>query len=425
VAYDCFGRALLRPAEYVVSVPPAIGESSPPVMLLLRYRETIEFPRPRDTAGVCLTCGDAYPPETPNFIWKASSLVTSSDGVPVARVTYKDSEAFLDTQFTPASSRPLAKPYLANGSTIPGRTPSVAALAPGGKGGLLVHTGASLAPVRLLIGQACRKHSVFWSEAIKAPGEKVVWHRLQGIETALASDAHIQFFRYASNSEADAPAPPALGPGVVNPSADPKWQAAPPDIADFFIGGAPTLYLWVGAHFSGDGLASPTISQMRVEFDHQTYLAYLPAIYQKPGVCAGFLLRLLSLFESFYGETESKIRRLPALFDPAATPPEYLPWLAGVQVYRGQLNCPEKPDEVTAVLEQEKPAHTQYHLCVLEPRMRVGFQARVGIDAIVGGAPPSLRLGETSTLCADASFAGPAAARVGAGIRLGVSTWVG
>jgi hypothetical protein len=39
------------------------------------------------------------------------------------------------------------------------------------------------------------------------------------------------------------------------------------------------------------------------------------------------------------------------------------------------------------VLDREKPAHTTYHLCVIEPRMRVGLQSIVGVDAIVGGAP--------------------------------------
>jgi hypothetical protein len=37
------------------------------------------------------------------------------------------------------------------------------------------------------------------------------------------------------------------------------------------------------------------------------------------------------------------------------------------------------------VIEAEKPAHTTYHLCLLEAAMRVGAQARLGIDAIVAG----------------------------------------
>ncbi|MEO8153901.1 MAG: PA14 domain-containing protein [Rhizobacter sp.] len=47
-------------------------------------------------------------------------------------------------------------------------------------------------------------------------------------------------------------------------------------------------------------------------------------------------------------------------------------------------------------IDAEKPAHTDYHLCFLKPRMRVGFQARLGIDAIVANGPPPARLEEAS-----------------------------
>lgn len=45
------------------------------------------------------------------------------------------------------------------------------------------------------------------------------------------------------------------------------------------------------------------------------------------------------------------------------------------------------------LLEAEKPAHTDFRLCLVEPRMRVGIQARLGIDSIVAGAGTPLRLG--------------------------------
>jgi phage tail-like protein len=59
-----------------------------------------------------------------------------------------------------------------------------------------------------------------------------------------------------------------------------------------------------------------------------------------------------------------------------------------VRLYRGRTYSERVVDEVRAVLDREKPAHTAYDLCLVEPRMRVGFQARVGIDSIVA-APPS------------------------------------
>lgn len=38
-------------------------------------------------------------------------------------------------------------------------------------------------------------------------------------------------------------------------------------------------------------------------------------------------------------------------------------------------------------LDAEKPAHTQYDLCLVEPRFRVGIQSTVGLDTIIGTYP--------------------------------------
>jgi phage tail-like protein len=62
-----------------------------------------------------------------------------------------------------------------------------------------------------------------------------------------------------------------------------------------------------------------------------------------------------------------------------------------VNVYCAELTSTSTLDTVRQVLDREKPAHTTYELCVIEPAMRVGVQARVGIDAIAGdpGYPPA------------------------------------
>jgi hypothetical protein len=90
------------------------------------------------------------------------------------------------------------------------------------------------------------------------------------------------------------------------------------------------------------------------------------------------------------------------------------------------LPSPAKRDMLRRVIDAEKPAHTDYHLCFAEPRLRVGFQARLGIDAIVASGPPPLRLDETvlgrDSFLADAA---PGGARVAARARLGQDTVVG
>ena len=70
--------------------------------------------------------------------------------------------------------------------------------------------------------------------------------------------------------------------------------------------------------------------------------------------------------------------------------------------------------QVRAAIDAEKPAHTDYHLCFAEARLRLGVQARIGIDAIVAEGPPPLPLGE-SALGRDSFLAGApeTTARVG------------
>lgn len=47
----------------------------------------------------------------------------------------------------------------------------------------------------------------------------------------------------------------------------------------------------------------------------------------------------------------------------------------------------DKNDEamLRRAIEAEKPAHTRYDLCLVEPRLRVGMQSTVGVDAVIGG----------------------------------------
>jgi phage tail-like protein len=57
------------------------------------------------------------------------------------------------------------------------------------------------------------------------------------------------------------------------------------------------------------------------------------------------------------------------------------------RVYAAEAGSEAALDRVRRVLDREKPAHTAYHLCRIEARMRVGLQAVVGVDTIVGGPP--------------------------------------
>ena len=67
-------------------------------------------------------------------------------------------------------------------------------------------------------------------------------------------------------------------------------------------------------------------------------------------------------------------------------------------------NVAETIQKVQQVVEREKPAHTQAELCPVLPRLRIGVQATVGADALVGGIS-HLVLNSLSTLNYDSILA--------------------
>ncbi len=56
-----------------------------------------------------------------------------------------------------------------------------------------------------------------------------------------------------------------------------------------------------------------------------------------------------------------------------------------VRVYAASLRGEGRLEKLRALIEREKPAHLAFHLCVIEPTMRVGAQARLGVDTVVAG----------------------------------------
>jgi phage tail-like protein len=93
-----------------------------------------------------------------------------------------------------------------------------------------------------------------------------------------------------------------------------------------------------------------------------------------------------------------------------------------VSVFRSQASSPDALATIRAILDSEKPAHTMYELCVIEPAFRVGFQSSVGVDSVVGGPPRELALGSDQSLGVNTALGGMPPNRIGESTRLGVST---
>jgi phage tail-like protein len=376
---------------------------------------------------------------------------------------------------------------------------------------------------------AGQRHGSFRAGPFEVDTGATRWHAVRVLADPLRADEHLRLFSYTS----DLPAVPAWDPATVDaggPQPDLTgpglWRAAPPDACDVLLAHQPARYLWLAGTIDGIGAGTPVIRQMRLTFNHESYLRHLPAIYRDrpPG---DFLERVLDLVQSMLGESEQAIADLPTLFDPWAAPDRpttasdgaWLDWLSGwlafqldeawptekrrtalagafalhgkrgtveglrqaielyagatahidepartasiwslgatsvlgfttmlaaaepqgavldttsvldgshlaadpdasaalftdlahrfcVQVYQEDAPTAEAIAKIRSVIEREKPAHTTYDLCVAGANMRVGQQARLGIDAFVGGPPPDRvpsaerRLGVDSVLAA-------------------------
>jgi hypothetical protein len=86
--------------------------------------------------------------------------------------------------------------------------------------------------------------------------------------------------------------------------------------------------------------------------------------------------------------------------------------------------------KIRGLIDSEKPAHTEYTLCSVEARFRVGMQSTVGFDTMVG-AYPRLVLNRSATLGYDTLLGrapeaeGPSTIKVGERSRVGVNAVVG
>jgi hypothetical protein len=100
LAYDCKGRELLAPVDHSVPLP-----STPfaaPQLLLLSY--------------------DASAGESV-FSWQPQGSPSLMNGVAIARLLPSGAGPMLDSAFRPTIARPMARPKIADGATVPGNTP--------------------------------------------------------------------------------------------------------------------------------------------------------------------------------------------------------------------------------------------------------------------------------------------------------------
>lgn len=121
LAYDCFGRELILENNQAVPFPPKT-RGKHEFLLLVRYRMKAPDSLEDGPSAVCFTGAGPLTPGFVEFTWKPQDQCSFTDGVPLAVLTTQDGKASLKQLQDRPSSRPLARPQLGSGFTVPGNT---------------------------------------------------------------------------------------------------------------------------------------------------------------------------------------------------------------------------------------------------------------------------------------------------------------
>jgi phage tail-like protein len=344
-----------------------------------------------------------------------------------------------------------------------------------------------------------RRTGTFETLPLDSGIENCTWHRVQVVGTIPAGTSlRLESWTSPTTDFSLAPVSTSIAAGADNP--------------DWLIQSSPGQFLKLRFTLRSGGEVSPQIHALKVYFPRESYLEYLPAVFQDDEESRRFLDRFLSIFQTSFEAFDQKIDTLWELFDPFSISDKYFPWLAGIlalpmdpempieqkrkllksafqtyllrgtvrgfekviQDYTGIASVrvvehfrlrnwpflaltadldggsrlwsrnfyqrlqvgvnsrlgsfkltsspeptmepfdwganqftiffPANPRTVAAtsasikqVVEREKPAHALANLCPVFPRMRVGVQATLGVDAVLGEVLPMV-LGKTGTL---------------------------
>jgi phage tail-like protein len=110
---------------------------------------------------------------------------------------------------------------------------------------------------------------------------------------------------------------------------DRDWQSSPACSTDFLVDQPAGQFLRLKLTLKGNGVSTPVVRGVRLDFPRSTSLEYLPPIYREDPDAADFTERFLSIFDASISEMDDVISSYPLLLDTESTPAAALPWVAG------------------------------------------------------------------------------------------------
>lgn len=188
---------------------------------------------------------------------------------------------------------------------------------------------------------------VFETDALDSGIEDCVWHRVEcGGPVPDGTSVLIE------SSTAAKPLDPQQAPQFTEPV---QCMLGGGDDPDCLVQSVPGQLLKLRITLRSNGLSSPRIHSIKAFFPRDSYLRYLPAVFQQDPESRDFLDRFLSIFQTSFDGLDQMIDSFRQLFDPMTVPQKYLGWLAA------WLALPIQPSWTTTQLRaMVKKAFTEY-----------------------------------------------------------------
>ena len=170
-----------------------------------------------------------------------------------------------------------------------------------------------------------KEPGTFISKAFDSTTPDCKWHKIV-LDAEIHDKTQIDVYYYLSDDQKTQAEVLALS--------DSEWSQLPPLYTsamkrrDFLIQSPSGRYIWVKLELiSSDEYKTPKIKSITAYFPRNSYLRYLPAVYQEDAASRDFLERFLSLFETLLCNKEEEITEIARYFDVEATPRVFISWL--------------------------------------------------------------------------------------------------
>lgn len=188
------------------------------------------------------------------------------------------------------------------------------------------------------ISDITRNQGVFFSRLFDSREQQLCWHRLQ-MEGDTISEASVRMYIYVSET------PVMLWEGsersiqelIEDASIDPLDKhygmakyitRVLDDPKDVLLHDVTGRYLWIEIRMTAQGTRTPVIRTMKLSFPKNTWLTYLPDIYQEHPSSASFVERYLGIYQSLYEDMKDEINHVVQYFDPEVVSGPFVEWLA-------------------------------------------------------------------------------------------------